>query len=1100
MPTLVFEEMEPTTAVSANIRPDPIDFENLELDRFVTECPTRFGPDEFTPSWLWKNVINEKQELLYFTLDELNGLYFNDSKLRTLAKLCNSSQTTNSDNVNITIKNCSFYVTIGMKEAYETEFAKPKSIKTSSSPGSICLKTKSTSTSRGAKRNYEEVFVDFFNDMFQKNEADKLEKTYQKENVLTICIFARECHITKTSLTKYSDQMIGAASIVMDKLDSVLLSWLGVVEKTLAELNIHESHKADVTPLRKEFNIGTFLIILCQVFKSTLQKKWCPVVCQVHGDEDHGPLKFYQKNFFLKTSEMNQIVYSQCVHRKDSIIYDDLQLVWMVLLYPLNDLLMTIVDQKKDWNSFYLILIRGYYYFLKRNRNSLQQDVIEKHIQSFCNNNPEFYKENYSLKVDKDIVEDIESMEKFLDEKEIVKPTLLSAGTQVLKTFLDGVNRHNNSELSLLNCGSGIEATDNDSLFLAISKIIYGSSHYYINLRLFLCFYYRSISLLSRKHPFYTNDNVDMMIIEILERLYDGNIPDRYYIPGKDGNDRIIEPARYRRILYRLYEHLMNNDTAAEFNDIYLLSSMFGVEFIVIEGRSQQFAIAENVRERDWQLNFTRSYNGNEFINNCLVQVDTRPKHWLVCMFESQFMPIIQNNNDAQFDDITFMIPTVGLLTHNNDESNLFVLSQESTIPGSDSLKDLYPFLIVKPFRAFKGIQKMFNIYKDSSQIIKYKKRGKHTIPGSSTREYGAIMPCSEFKNAGVPDEYVMACLKCLDPPQILVENHVWPISNECQFTDLMHLRTDTWLNETCTKLFIDYLSSQSDRYFFLDPATFNNSVTQSATLMKLIGQKQYEEHPEKDIIILFHIQDHFIVVEIRRSLVWEQQKQLEASDDKESTSILTPVFLACSLQQDLQSLIKQVEARHLELFLNILFDRGMYEYKIAEHVKRQNHTTANECGVLCLQRLYKYAFYDDVSVELPENLQSPIAFRCFILYKILEFRRNDVSPYVLYNEDKYAQFLPTEMLLEEDRAGISQDLLRVVDQEYSGSSDNEDVAIPETLLIQTDEQTTSHPTLSDPSTAPSGTTAMVDEPATSHPTSSDPSTDPSAIIKQTER
>ena len=200
-------------------------------------------------------------------------------------------------------------------------------------------------------------------------------------------------------------------------------------------------------------------------------------------------------------------------------------------MYPLNDLLMTIVDQKKDWNSFYLILIRGYYYFLKRNRNSLQQDVIEKHIQSFCNNNPEFYKENYSLKVDKDIVEDIESMEKFLDEKEIVKPTLLSAGTQVLETFLDGVNRHNNSELSLLNCGSGIEATDNDSLFLAISKIIYGSSHYYINLRLFLCFYYRSISLLSRKHPFYTNDNVDMMIIEILERLYDGNIPNRLLHP-----------------------------------------------------------------------------------------------------------------------------------------------------------------------------------------------------------------------------------------------------------------------------------------------------------------------------------------------------------------------------------------------------------------------------------------------------------------------------------------------------------------------------------------------------------------------------------------
>ena len=56
--------------------------------------------------------------------------------------------------------------------------------------------------------------------------------------------------------------MIGAASIVMDKLDSGLLSWLGVVEKTLADLNIHKSHKEDTTELRKHFNIGTFLLAL----------------------------------------------------------------------------------------------------------------------------------------------------------------------------------------------------------------------------------------------------------------------------------------------------------------------------------------------------------------------------------------------------------------------------------------------------------------------------------------------------------------------------------------------------------------------------------------------------------------------------------------------------------------------------------------------------------------------------------------------------------------------------------------------------------------------------------------------------------------------
>ena len=111
---------------------------------------------------------------------------------------------------------------------------------------------------------------------------------------------------------------------------------------------------------------------------------------------------------------------------------------------------------------------------------------------------------------------------------------------------------------------------------------------------------------------------------------------------------------------------------------------MFGVEFIVIEGHSRQFTIADHVQERYWQINFQRSFNGNQFINNCLVKVNPRPKQWLVCMFESQFMPIIQNNNDSQFDDITFMIPTVGLLTHNNDESNLIVLSQDNKIPDTD--------------------------------------------------------------------------------------------------------------------------------------------------------------------------------------------------------------------------------------------------------------------------------------------------------------------------------------------------------------------------------------------------------------------------------
>ena len=89
---------------------------------------------------------------------------------------------------------------------------------------------------------------------------------------------------------------------------------------------------------------------------------------------------------------------------------------------------------------------------------------------------------------------------------------------------------------------------------------------------------------------------------------------------------------------------------------------------------------------------------------------------------------------------------------------------------------------------------------------------------------------------------------------------------------------------------------------------------------------------------------------------------------------------------------------------------------------------------------------------------------------------------------------------------GNIQDLLRVVDQEYSVSSDNEDFAIPET-------ETTSNPTSTDPTTDVFGTEIVhsndkedvslleqTDEQTTSHQTSNDPSTEEDVyLLEQTD-
>ncbi len=872
MPTLISINETDVNAVDSNARPPPIDLNQFEHERYISECPKEFGPDNLSPLWLRKNLIETQEVLLYYSLDELNNLYFNDSKIEALSKLCHTNDTKVDANKkiipNITIKNCSVFVTVGMKEAYETEFQRTKSTKSPSVAESICLKTRGTT--RGSKLNYEEVFVDFFSRMFSNPDATKIERTYGKENMFTICIFARSRHSTKTKKIRYTDQLIGAASFVMDKHDSVLISWLGVLQTTLADLEIHDSLKKNTKSLRTNHNIGTFLLILCQVIKSTMQKKWCPIVCQVHGTVEDGPLGFYRNNFFIQCSEMNQIVFSQLINRKDSVIYDDPNLVWMLLLFPLNDLLMTIIDMKTDWKSYNLILIRGYIYFLDRNRQSLQQDKIEKYLENIVGSDGNLFNKDMSIHVEKSIIDDNEAYEKLHDEQVQSKPTILSAGIGVLDNFLNLINEKSQSQLSLLDTGNGVDESDCNSMFIAISKVLYGSSHYFMNLRLFIAFYYRSVSKLSRKHPFYNDDDiVSGMVNEAGQRVWGDILPPQFI----DENG-VIKPAWYRRIFYRLSQSLMCTDAPAEFNDLCVFASMLGVEFIIVDGRSYQITVPDDIQDREWKISFKRTYGGNDFINKSLTEIHQRPKHWLACIFESHFMPIIQNPDDHQVDDITFMIPSVGLVSPNNDESNLIQLSQSQSTSMllHDSLDErLHQLLIKEPFQQVRNIQKAYNIYSDSTTISKFIKKNTK-VPGTS-QKFGNLMTCQEFVEAGIPDEYILACLRCLDPPAVLVEYEIWPIANQCQFIDLMHLRKNTWLNETCTKLFIDYLSSKTDRYYFLDPATFNNTITQAESLMNLIQTRGWEDHEEKDIMILFHIKDHFIVVEIRRSFVWEEKK-----------------------------------------------------------------------------------------------------------------------------------------------------------------------------------------------------------------------------------
>jgi hypothetical protein len=317
---------------------------------------------------------------------------------------------------------------------------------------------------------------------------------------------------------------------------------------------------------------------------------------------------------------------------------------------------------------------------------------------------------------------------------------------------------------------------------------------------------------------------------------------------------------------------------------------------------------------------------------------------------------------------------------------------------------------------------------------------------------YGKLFTLSDFQQAGVPDEYILASLRCLHPAAVLVDNNTWPIRSQCQYTDLMRFRIDTWLNETCAMLFTTYLQTLNRNYYFLDPATFNNNITKVASLMKMIDDKGYDQHPTNDIIILFHIQNHFIIVEVCRSTNKDKVVvDINDNDNKNQNTVDTrslddeakaeghpskiPISLACSLGHQLDYLIKQVEERHLDLFLNTLIGSDAYEYKLADHVQKQ--TNYSDCGVICLQRMYKYAVLDNVSAELPENLKSPMIFRCFALYKILEFYKKDVSPFVMYNEEMIMaqEVSDLERVDNRNMDSISQNLLDAINKEIDNPS-----------------------------------------------------------------
>ena len=465
----------------ADINDILLDFKEDDVNGFCPSVPYYLVNEQYTSSFMITEVIRSKT-ILSLTLKSLYDLFYAHSQLKKLAMHRHVIEDKVSTELNI--GNASFNVRIGSSKGYNGALQNcNKFLTKQSNPNDIHIKSRSKD-----KLTYTTILSDFYQQKFTGDESDVVSKSIEKPDSITIGLFARSAHRTeKKNLIRYHDQLIGAATFSVDNLNSLFLSWLATSDDTLADLQVHPDFASSDEKIQTKYGIGSFLVIISQVFYSIIKKKWCPIICQVHSLPQSGPLKFYLKNYFIKVRKEHQLVYEQLLHRKHHIIFDDQLLIWMVLFYPLFGLISKDIINKSDKLSFLKILARGYYYFLdnKIETKTTKSFLITDGINSITNNNESYLKNGIELNIDNEINDDIRNLKSWNDITTQQKPDFLFAGNSIINFFLESKD-NNQHPMYLVDLGEGENGDEIGScLFLCFSKILYGTSGYYYNLRLF---------------------------------------------------------------------------------------------------------------------------------------------------------------------------------------------------------------------------------------------------------------------------------------------------------------------------------------------------------------------------------------------------------------------------------------------------------------------------------------------------------------------------------------------------------------------------------------------------------------------------------------
>jgi hypothetical protein len=975
-----------TTANTETPKADRDNFMNFELPRKI----------DFLDKDYLNNML-KKDELCFISFKMLCECYFQHKQLM---QLCNLTYESLEDKSN---KNASFFVCIGKRGGYDKILNVPFNSKRIDLIKALYIEK---------SPNYQNLFVPFLHTMFKVDNLDILNETYTREDILTISLFYRETYKHATSKKIYfRDHLIGVASIVQDEQPSCLLVWLGIVRSfPCKKYPLVGAWKEKFDNMQGALNLGSFFICTIQWIKSILLGQWTPVTCQVFQGAKSGPLYFYKKTYFIRLDRDHELIHLQYLRRREHIIDDDKTLHWYALFHPLQYLTMFEINALNDKHELIGIIVnRANHFFLTQRIHSYPVDEVVPYFEQFFGSPLD---NNTSLQITKALPDVWIRLE--VDDNQQIHQVF--ATKEVLNSMVE-VNE--NLKLKTMNLFESDNNVDPASyIFRLASKVFFGSASYHYIIRQFYYFIFKSLSKLTKGHPFF--EQVMPVLVElIIRRTYFNSgygFNELKFINTLPDTVEEMQDSRTGRILKMYYSALLNlyaeSFLRSKFQgdecDIYFLKEIFNSSLSIINVTSTDTMPFEQNYMRSYDIKIHPTNNApfplfpsfekikplSDYIKGVpSTKINRISKHiWLARVAINELY--IMTLND-KYEERRLKLPvSVG-------GCELFTVIKDVVIDDDDD-DEAIAFQFDESFDAIINrveeesnasiTEKIIQNYIEARKWKNYKKLFKTTKGGKildndpDELTIGPLFELVDLSNARVDNDLVMPILRLLDPWKEVVYSQTQAIRNKISYTEIITLRKETWLSDCAIDIFIAILNDPkkgfSTRTWVLSPTKFGFIIQSAQSIQRFV-----ESLPSNcsKILIFVHSNDHYLIAEVT----------IPSNEDKELT-----IHIADSLQKEytLEDMIEDVKSANVDLLAAAFCPNLPIRYHMAKDVIQQDNDY--DCGVCCSQRAYFYKRFDNpfTAPQGSDYLKDTVIFRVFMLEEILKHYRHRLSPLVYHD------------------------------------------------------------------------------------------------------